>query len=177
MKKLILTGLLLSNLLYANSLPITQEELKEQLTPSLTNSIVFEKFKPILAREGKIGETIKTFTKDGLETINQVTVPSYIVKNTTDAKEEYIVTKDKFEKRYAFFKKENKTWSFFKPIGEIKVVKVKNNNEFFILAPWGEKMIVKKDDFLVSPLDYSEIYRIANKEFFETYKPKDILQK
>ena len=38
-------------------------------------------------------------------------------------------------------------------------------------------MIVKKDDFLVSPLDYSEIYRIANKEFFETYKPKDILQK
>ena len=52
MKKLILTGLLLSNLLYANSLPITQEELKEQLTPSLTNSIVFEKFKPILAREG-----------------------------------------------------------------------------------------------------------------------------
>ena len=177
MKKLILTGLLLNNLLYANSLLITQEQLKEQLTPSLTNSIVFEKFKPILAREGKIGETIKTFTKDGLETINKVTVPSYIVKNTTDAKEEYIVTKGKFEKRYTFFKKENKTWSFFKPIGEIKVVKVKNNNEFFILAPWGEKMIVKKDDFLVSPLDYSEIYRIANKEFFETYKPKDILQK
>ena len=175
MKKLILTGLLLGNLLYANSLSITQEQLKKQLTPSLRDSAVFEKFKPILAREGKIGETIKTFTKDGLETTNRVTVPSYIVKNTTDAKEEYIVTKDRFEKRYVFLKNESKTWSFFKPVGEIKVVKIKNDNEFFIIAPWGEKMIVKKDDFLVSPLDYSEIYRIANKEFFETYKPKNTL--
>lgn len=177
MKKLILVGLLMSSFLYANSSPITQEELKEQLIPSLTNSVVFEKFKPILAREGKIGETIKTFTKDGLETTNKVTVPSYVVKNTTDAKEEYIVTKEKFEKRYSFLKKENKVWSFFKPNGEIKVVKVKNDNEFFILAPWGEKMIVKKGDFLVSPLDYSEIYRVANKEFFETYKEKNTPKK
>ena len=38
-------------------------------------------------------------------------------------------------------------------------------------------MIVKKGDFLVSPLDYSEVYRIANKEFFETYKQKERLQK
>lgn len=177
MKKLILVGLLMSSFLYANSSPITQEELKEQLIPSLTNSVVFEKFKPILAREGKIGETIKTFTKDGLETTNKVTVPSYVVKNTTDAKEEYIVTKEKFEKRYSFLKKENKVWSSFKPNGEIKVVKVKNDNEFFILAPWGEKMIVKKGDFLVSPLDYSEIYRVANKEFFETYKEKNTPKK
>lgn len=173
MKKLILTGFLFSTLVYANSLFVTQEQLKEQLIPSFKNSIIFEKFKPILAREGKIGETIQTFTKDGLETVNQVVTPSYIVKNTTDAKEEYIVTKDKFEKRYTFLKKENKTWSTYKPIGEIKVIKVKNDHEFFILAPWGEKMIVKKGDFLVSPLDYSEIYRIANKEFFETYKPKN----
>lgn len=177
MKKLIFTGFLLSNLLYANSSPITQEKLKEQLMPLLKKSSTYEKFKPILAREGQIGETIKTFTKDGLETTNKVTVPSYIVKNTTDAKEEYIVTKEKFEKRYTFLKKENKIWSFFKPIGEIKVVKIKNEDDFFILAPWGEKMIVKKGDFLVSPLDYSEVYRIANKEFFETYKPKERLQK
>lgn len=33
-------------------------------------------------------------------------------------------------------------------------------------------MIVKENDFLVSPLDYSEIYRIANHEFFETYQEK-----
>ena len=33
-------------------------------------------------------------------------------------------------------------------------------------------MIVKKDDYLVSPMEYNEVYRIANKEFFETYKLK-----
>ena len=38
------------------------------------------------------------------------------------------------------------------------------------MAPWGEKMIVKVGDYLVSPLNYSEVYRIAEKEFFETYR-------
>ena len=38
------------------------------------------------------------------------------------------------------------------------------------MANWGEKMVVRKNDYLVSPLDNSEVYRIARKEFFETYK-------
>lgn len=172
MKKFIFTGLLFSSLLYANTGIINQSQLKDQLLPKLETSVIFEKFKPILAREAVLGETIQTFTKDGLETTNTVTVPSYIVKNTTEAKEEYIVPKDKFDKRYVFLKKENSTWNVFKPIGEIKAIKVKNKEEFFIIAPWGEKMIVKENDFLVSPLDYSEIYRIANHEFFETYQQK-----
>ena len=36
-----------------------------------------------------------------------------------------------------------------------------------------EKIIVKENDFIVCPLDYSEVYRIAKKEFFETYKPDE----
>lgn len=172
MKKLLLLGLLIGNLAYANTNGVSQEALKTQLKTSLENSGIFEKFKPIFAREAKIGEVIKTYTKDGLETTNTVVEPSYIVKNTTDAKEEYAVTKSKFEKRYKFIKKENKEWSVFQPIGEIKAIKVKNDDTFFIIAPWGEEMIVKKGDFLVSPLDYSEVYRIANKEFFETYRLK-----
>ncbi|WP_297598035.1 hypothetical protein [uncultured Cetobacterium sp.] len=172
MKKLLLLGLLIGNLTYANHIGISQNFLKTQLTDSLKNSTTFEKFKPILAREGVIGEVIKTYTKDGLETTNTVTEASYIVKNTTEAKEEYIIPKSKFEKRYKFIKNKNKKWDIFQPIGEIKAVKVKNKDTFFIIAPWGEEMIVKNGDFLVSPLDYSEIYRIANKEFFETYQEK-----
>ena len=47
-----------------------------------------------------------------------------------------------------------------------------DENEFYIITSWNEKMIVKKDDYLVSPMEYNEVYRIANKEFFETYKLK-----
>lgn len=174
MIKQIFVALLFGYFMNSYASTITQKQLKEQLIPILKNSIIFEKFKPVLARKGEIGEIIKTFTKDGLETINRVTEPSYIVKNTTDAQEEYIVTKEKFEKKYTFIKTYHSNWCFFKPVGKIKAIKVKNKETFFIISPWGEKMIVKKDDFLVSPLDYSEVYRVANKEFFETYRAKDL---
>ena len=45
--------------------------------------------------------------------------------------------------------------------------------EFQFMAPWDEEMVVKENDFLVSPQDFSEVYRIARKEFFETYEPDE----
>ena len=38
------------------------------------------------------------------------------------------------------------------------------------MAPWGERMVVKSGDYLVAPMNYSEVYRVAEKEFFETYR-------
>jgi NAD(P)-dependent dehydrogenase (short-subunit alcohol dehydrogenase family) len=38
------------------------------------------------------------------------------------------------------------------------------------MAPWDQPEKVELNDFLVTPPDHSEIYRIARKEFFETYK-------
>jgi len=36
---------------------------------------------------------------------------------------------------------------------------------------WGASMIMHEDDFLVCPDPrYNEVYRIARKEFFETYE-------
>jgi hypothetical protein len=37
-------------------------------------------------------------------------------------------------------------------------------------APWKESIVVKQGDFLIIPMDKSEIYRVAQKEFFETYE-------
>nr|WP_307775197.1 hypothetical protein [uncultured Cetobacterium sp.] len=174
MKKIFLLALILGVQSFSKGEAISQENLKEQLVPKLQKSVVFEKFKPVLVRKGVLGENIKTYTKDGLETSNTVVEDSYIIKNMTEAKEQYIIKKDKFEKRYKFVKSIDGVWGIYQPIGEIKVVKIKNKDEFYIVAPWGEKMIVKENDFLVSPLDYSEIYRIANKEFFETYRQKGL---
>lgn len=170
MKKSILFMIIISFSLYGNSMIINQSSLKHQLIPKLKKGVVYKKFRTVLARKANIGEVIDTYTNDGLETTNTVTKQSYIVKNTTEAKEKYIVNETTFHKKYIFYKKQNKIWSIFKPIGKIKAIKVKNQVPFYIVAPWGEKMIVKPGDFLVSPLDYSEIYRIAKKEFFETYK-------
>lgn len=141
----------------------------------------FEKYKEVIARKAIIGEEILTYTKDGLETKNIAKAGDYVVKNNTEAKEMYILTEKKFNARYELKGKIDNNWNIYKPLGKVKGIKVTNKifkklgiekgkKEFYIMANWGEKMVVKKNDYLVAPFDNSEVYRIAKKEFFETYK-------
>lgn len=156
---------------------LNQEFLIKELKPLLEKAPIYKKYQKVWAREAKAGEKIITITSDGKETENIAKDGDIIVRNLTKAKEEYILTKAKFQSRYVFLKKIDDTWSLYYPIGEVKAVKVDKNimkllnvkGDFYIMAVWGEKMVVKMGDYLVSPLDYNEVYRIANKEFFETY--------
>ena len=44
---------------------------------------------------------------------------------------------------------------------------------FYIIAPWGSEQLAREGDKFVSPLpDLDEVYRIARKEFDETYRLK-----
>ncbi len=159
---------------------ISQEEMMAKLLPLLKEAVVYEKFTEIEARQAQAGEVIQTKTSDGLETQNTAQKGDYIVRNLTDAKEQYIIKSDKFELRYKYLNDADGDFKRYQAIGEIKAIVVSDvvldmlnaKQEFYFMAPWGEKMIAKKDDYLVSPRDYSEIYRIAAKEFFETYRIK-----
>lgn len=170
MRKFIFLFLLINLCVFSKEMILSQNDLKLKLSSSLEKSTIFKKFKPVFARKAKIGEVIYTYTSDGLETKNPVTEEGFVVKNNTKAKEIYFLKKANFLKKYSFSKKLDSTWSVYLPLNKIKAIKVKNKTPFYIIAPWGEKMIVKENDFLVSPINSDEIYRIANKEFFETYK-------
>lgn len=156
----------------------SQEEILKELKPRLEKARLYSKFKEIEARPARNGEEIFTITADGLETKNTASIGDYIVRNTTDAREMYIVKASKFEKRYVYSSSLEEEWSIYKAIGKIKAIKIDEDlitklgveDEFYFMAPWGQKMIVKNGDYMVSPLDYSETYRIAEKEFFETYR-------
>ena len=99
----------------------------------------------------------------------------------TGAPETYLVKKDKFNARYNYFSEANKGFKEYYPKGEVIGLELNAeflaeqnfDKEFFFEAPWGEALIAKEDDFLVTPPDESEIYRIARKEFFETYQLMD----
>lgn len=157
---------------------IKQEDLKKILIPELrSNGVQYRKNKNVFARKAKPGEYVQTITKDGLETVNFAKPESYIVKNQTDAGEMYILEKENFEKRYVFKGEAGEEFSEYIAIGKIMALEMNDavlnkfgwEKEFSFEAPWGEAMVVKENDFFASPLDYSEIYRIARKEFFETY--------
>ncbi len=179
MKKL-LVGIMVmvAALSFAEEVKFSQEELLGRLMPLLKTGKTYEKFKEVEAKEAKGGEVIETITSDGLETRNTAEKGDYIVRNTTDAREIYILKRDKFSKRYDYKGDIDGEWKVYRSVGRIRGVKVGEEvieslevgGEFYFMAPWGEKMVVKRGDYLVSPLDYSEVYRIAEKEFFETYR-------
>jgi hypothetical protein len=157
----------------------SQHEIKQMVLPLLKSEGKFyRKFKRVLARKAKETEVIVTVTGDGVETTNQAKKGDYIVKNQTDAGEEYVMSPSKFEDRYQYGKPLKSGYGEYEPKGRITALEVnefflekfKLDREFYFEAAWGSKMEVKEKDFLVCPLDGDEIYRIARKEFFETYE-------
>ena len=179
MKKIFLMIMFMAAALSAaGEVRFSQEELLERMKPLLREGKIYEKFKEINAIEAQGGEVIETITADGLETRNIAKKGDYIVRNTTGAQERYVVKRTKFSNRYEYKGDLADGWKIYRAVGRIKGVRVDRKlieklgtgKEFYFMAPWGEKMIVKVGDYLVSPLNYSEVYRIAEKEFFETYR-------
>lgn len=156
----------------------SQEELMQLLISEFKlEGVLFKKVKTVLARKAKEGEQINTITSDGLETTNTAKKGSFIIKNQTEAEELYIIGGSKFKDRYEFLEEVDSDFSRYSAKGKVFAIemtsaflkKMNLKDTFYFIAPWKEEMITKKGDFLVCPPDYSEIYRIARKEFFETY--------
>ena len=155
-----------------NNKTMTQQEAISKFMPLINNGKIYEKKTQVLARPAKEGEKIDTTTSDGKETSNTAGPNSVVVKNLTEAKEEYILDKTKFEKRYIKIQDENPPWSRYQATGSAQGVSYNGQPTEFI-ASWGEKMVLKPGDMIVTPLPAkNEVYRIARKEFEETYGQK-----
>lgn len=160
---------------------ISQEDMKVLFLPLLKDKgNIFVKKKNIWARSAEAGEIIITVTNDGLETSNIANEGDMLVRNQTDAKEIYVMSKESFEARYIKTKKIGLVEAEFQeytPVGKIHALcidkqlltKLNLDNSFYFEAPWGSNMICKENDYLACPTDFSQVYRIARKEFFETY--------
>lgn len=176
MKKIFLLFIALTAL---HAKELSQKFLLDELKKDFEDATVYEKFKNILVRKALASETVITYTNDGMETKNTAKEREYVVKNLTTAGEQYILSAEKLLKRYKFVKKHDEIWSIYKPTGKIRAIMVDEilhkrlnvpSAPFYIITSWGEKMVVKQGDYLVTPPALSEVYRIASKEFFETYK-------
>lgn len=156
---------------------LNQDEAKKTLVPVLKSlGKKYKKFGSIIARPGVDGEVIHTVTHDGFETTNVIKPGDYVVTNNTEAKEQYILTAKQINNRYhspeLFDNKELEDKGYRKFRAKGVCFAVESDVDFLIVAAWGETQPVKVGDMIASPDDtYSEVYRIARKEFFETYEP------
>ena len=139
---------------------------------------IYRKKSLIKARKATPGIMISTKTSDGIETKNIAQEGDMLVQNQTSSYEEYLVKADTFKIKYAMVDSLGNGWACYKPIGtmlgyelteeDLKHFGVADRIEF--QAPWRYTMFVRKGDFLVIPPTHHEIYRVARKEFLETYQ-------
>lgn len=138
----------------------------------------YKKKSLIRAKKAEPGLVVVTRTSDGYETKNTAEKGDWLVENQTSAKESYLIKAETFEKKYTLMDSLGKGWGCYRPIGEIYALKASEEDlkyfgakaEMEFQAPWKESIVVKPGDFLVISLDKSEIYRVAKKEFTETYE-------
>ena len=156
----------------------SQVGIQQQVLPILRHQgRSYHKQRNVFARIARRAGQIETHTSDGKETVNRVRRGGFIGRNQTGAGETYVLTPEKFQVRYEWLRPGKGGFDEYCPIGHIIAVELNRrtlealgvSGDFTFVAPWGEPMIAKPGDFLASPPDFSEVYRIARKEFFETY--------
>jgi len=164
-----------------STIQFTQEQMQSLFFPLLKEKgQLYQKTKNVFARKGIKGEKIISITSKGVETENTVReVDSFVVKNQTTAKEEYIVLSADFHQRYTFLQPSQNGFDEYQSKGKVMALKLTRklwvnlklpDKAFYYEPTWKEKAIAMLYDYVVCPPDYSEIYRIGRKEFWETYK-------
>lgn len=131
----------------------------------------------VLARKAIAGESIRTITDSGLETVNEAEEGDFIVTNKTSAGESYILKPDVFQEKYRLKRTGEGGMDEYEARGKAVALELTKKmlaqlglpDHFYFEAPWKEPMKACAGDFLAAPPDFSEVYRIGRKEFFETY--------
>jgi hypothetical protein len=159
---------------------LSQDELMAIAIPVLkAKGQLFQKYKQVLARKAETEEEVLTVTSEGIETTNTAQPGDFIVQNPTEAKECYVIKAEKFPKRYELLdSNQDSEWKTYSPIGKVFAIELTPELSramsldlpFEFMAAWGSPMTADAEDFLVCPPDYSEIYKIGNQEFHETYQ-------
>jgi len=158
---------------------ITQQEMLNHFLPILENKgITYKKKTLIKAKKAIPGTLIITKTNDGDETKNTAEAGDWLVENQTSSSEQYLIKPKVFEKKYSFIQSLEHGWGCYQPKGKVIGIQIKKKDlshfgkedSMEFEAPWKELTILREGDYLVSPLEKDEIYRIAKKEFGETYE-------
>ncbi|SFB10496.1 hypothetical protein [Algoriphagus aquimarinus] len=157
---------------------ITQKEMLTHFLPILEKSGKrYKKKSMVRAKKAQAGLLVVTKTSDGDETQNTAEAGDWLVENQTSTNELYLVKAETFKKKYTLVQSLEQGWGCYQPKGETTgIIVAKEHLEAFgatnvmeFQAPWKATMIVKTGDMLVVPPEKDEIYRIAKKEFGETY--------
>lgn len=164
-----------------DSSSVPQETVLRLVLPVIREEGVdYRKVRKVHARPAVPGEVVVSVTDAGAETRNAAEPDDMVVRNLTDAREEYIVRQTTFSEIYTEVGTVDDLWTLYESSGEVRGIEISRDlrdvlqvgKEFLIMAPWGTVQLCREGDLFVAPLPkLDEVYRIARSEFDQTYRP------
>ena len=136
------------------------------------NMELYKKFRKVDARPAIEGEVVVTMIDGEEETKNTAKKGDMVVRTKKNGAL-YIISGDKFHKRYKDGHGEQDEYGYveYTPIGETYAFEY-HGESFKFIAPWGEEMLVNDGDYICAPEadNLDDIYRIERGEFKDTYE-------
>jgi hypothetical protein len=142
--------------------------MKNFFTLNFNISKKYKKFGLVYAKKATLGAQILTVIDNIIETKNIAKENDVLIKGIKG--ELYLIDINKFKERYNVTSDISDEFKPFEPFGECFAFEYKGD-ELYFDAPWGEKMLLSKGDYLVTPNEkIPEVYRIERSAFNLTYK-------
>jgi hypothetical protein len=136
--------------------------------------------KKSLIRAKKInpGTLVITRTSDGQEYENTSEPGDWLIENQTAVSEHYLMKEAIFSKKYILHQALGEGWGSYRATGWVYAKQV-TETEMHAFAraqsldfegPRNKTVSLHPGNYLVIPIDQSEVYRITDKEFVQTYE-------
>lgn len=132
----------------------------------------------IRAKKAIPGMLVITRTSDGKEFENTADPGDWLIENQTSVSEHYLMKEAIFSKKYTLHQALGEGWGAYCAKGRVyaKQVTLMEIHSFAgtqfldFEGPRNKTVSLHSEDYLVIPTDQSEVYRIASKEFEQTYE-------
>lgn len=135
------------------------------------NNLTFKrasKYQRINAHPAKHDEQVATIASDGTaETTNTAKDGDWIVNNTTNPNNKWIVDNQTFQKKYTPVEGTKDT---YKPKGN-PMDAAQIHEPISFIAPWGQRMNIDDGGYILQdPTNPTDIYGISREDFDNTYR-------
>lgn len=144
---------------------LTQADMIDlfQLAGTMKKQILVRKKQaPVVYEISHCERRVLTKFGEEIETKNIAKPGDYILTGLSG--ERYVLTPEKFNDRYEIVD------AMAIPKTEQRLAVQWDLDPVEFIADWGEPMVCLTDDYLISPIDMSEVYRVKESEFIKTYE-------
>lgn len=132
----------------------------------------------IRAMKAHPGTLVTTRTSDGQAYENTAEPGDWLIENQTAVSEHYLMKEAIFSKKYSLHQALGEGWGAYRALGQVyakqlttqEIYDFTGSQNIDFEGPLNKTVSLRQGDFLVIPTDESEVYRITEKEFLQTYE-------